>query len=178
MRLSKARKEFVTAMMKDTIFEAAGSVLEEHGVNGITMDRVAATAGLAKGSLYNYFQDKDKLVRFLYAQLVEPFYQVIEEIADGDLPAPRKLEEILRVTVERSVKGKGIIRLLLETPQYPRRSRRRFARALIRLFTAIFQCGILDGAFRPHNPAHAARMFSGCLSELFEMWRATHRPKR
>ena len=87
MRLSKARKEFVTAMMKDTIFEAAGSVLEEHGVNGITMDRVAATAGLAKGSLYNYFQDKDKLVRFLYAQLVEPFYQVIEEIADGDLPA-------------------------------------------------------------------------------------------
>ena len=28
MRLSKARKEFVTAMMKDTIFEAAGSVLE------------------------------------------------------------------------------------------------------------------------------------------------------
>ena len=51
------------------------------------MDSVAATAGLAKGSLYNYFQDKDKLVRFLYAQLVEPFFQVIEEIADGDLPA-------------------------------------------------------------------------------------------
>jgi hypothetical protein len=27
----------------------------------------------------------------------------------------------------------------------------------------------MDGTFRPHNPSYSARMFLGCLSELFEL---------
>ena len=54
-KLSATRKELLTTMMKEAIFEAATSVLCAHGVSGMTMDRVAAAAGLAKGSLYNYF---------------------------------------------------------------------------------------------------------------------------
>jgi AcrR family transcriptional regulator len=168
MRLSKARKEIVTAMMKDTIFEAAGSVLEEHGVSGITMDRVATTAGLATGSLYNYFQDKDDLLQFIFTRLVEPFFQAIEEIVRGNMPAPRKLETVLQATLEHSVKHKCIIRLLAETDQehkVKKTTRPRF----LRLLTLIFEQGITEGSFRPHNPAFAGRMFCGCLSELFEM---------
>ena len=131
MRLSKARREVVTALMKDTIFEAAGSVLQQHGVGGITMDRVATTAGLAKGSLYNYFEDKDALLTFVYGRLVEPFLEAIEEIAQGGLPAPEKLEQILRIALERSDKHKAIIRLLAETSQehleIKKRNRPRFS---------------------------------------------------
>ena len=168
MRLSKARREFVTTMMKDTIFDAADSVLQEHGVGGITMDRVATTAGLAKGSLYNYFEDKDELLQFVYARLVEPFFQAIQEIADGDLPAPRKLEKILHMTLDRSDKHRGIIRLLAETDQQhkvQKNTRPRF----LRLLTSLFEQGIKEGSFRPHNPAHTSRMFLGCFSELFEL---------
>ena len=89
MRLSKARKALVTAMMKDTICEAASSVLEQHGAGGLTMDRVASTVGLATGSLYNYFQDKDDLLQFFYTRLAGPFFQAIEETANTELPAPR-----------------------------------------------------------------------------------------
>ena len=169
MRLSKARKEFVTAMMKDTISEAAGSVLEEHGVNGITMDRVATTAGLAKGSLYNYFQDKDELLRFVYTRLVEPFFQTIEQIAEGELLAPQKLERILRTALERSAKDKGIIRLLAETYQEHHELKKSTRPRFLRLLTSIFEQGIREGAFRVHNPAHTALMFRACVSELFEM---------
>ncbi len=169
MRLSKARKEFVTAMMKDTISEAAGSVLDKHGVNGVTMDRVATTAGLAKGSLYNYFQDKDELLRFVYARLVEPFYQVVEEIAGGDLPAAQKLEGVLRAALECSDKDKGIIRLLRETPQEHQEVKKGSRPRFLRLLASIFEQGILEGAFRPHEPALAAHIFYGCLSELFEI---------
>jgi AcrR family transcriptional regulator len=168
MRLSKARREFVTAMMKDTIFDAAGGVLEEHGVSGFTMDRVATTAGLAKGSLYNYFQDKDDLVQFVYTRLVEPFFQVVQEIIDGDLPAPQKLGEILRAASEHSAEHKGIIRLLVETGQ--RHKVKKSARPrFLRLLTSVFEQGIKEGSFRPHNAAHAGRMFYGCFSELFEL---------
>jgi len=168
MRLSKARREFVTAMMKDTICDAADSVLKKHGFSGITMDRVATTAGLAKGSLYNYFQDKDDLLQFIYARLVEPFMQAIEEIAAGDLPAPKKLENILRVTLERSDKHKGVIRLLMETNQ-DQEVRKAIRPRILRIYSDIFQRGILEGSFRPHNVAHTARMFLGCVTELFEL---------
>jgi AcrR family transcriptional regulator len=170
MRLSKARREFVTAMMKDTIFEAAGSVLEEHGVSGLTMDRVATTAGLATGSLYNYFQNKDDLLRFTHARLVEPFFQAVQEIVDGDLPAPQKLERVLRTASEHSAKHKGIIRLLVEADE-ERKLKKATRPRLLRLLTSAYEQGILAGVFRPHNPAHTARMFCGCLSELFEMRR-------
>ena len=130
MRLSKARSEFVTTMMKDTIFEAADSVLQQHGVNGITMDRVATTAGLAKASLYNYFEDKDDLLQFIYARLVEPFFHAMEDIAYGDLPAPRKLEKMLGMALEHSEKHKGVIRLLAELGQERNEVKKRYSPAL------------------------------------------------
>jgi TetR/AcrR family transcriptional regulator, cholesterol catabolism regulator len=168
MRLSKARREHVTAMMKDTISDAVGTVLEEHGMNGLTMDRVAATAGLAKASLYNYFEDKDDLLRSVYAKLVEPFFQAIEEIAHKDLPAPKKLEMILRDSLERSDKHKGIIRLLAESHQEFYEIKSRTRPRLFELLVPIFEQGIEEGSFQPHNPRNTSHMFLGCLSELFE----------
>ena len=73
-------------MMKEAIFEAALRVLEEHGVGGMTMDRVAAAAGLAKGSLYNYFPGKQDCCNSFTRRIVEPLFQAIEEIAAADLP--------------------------------------------------------------------------------------------
>jgi AcrR family transcriptional regulator len=168
MRLSKARREFVTAMMKDTIFEAAGSVLEQHGVGGITMDRVATKAGLATGSLYNYFQDKDDLLHFFYSRLVEPCIHAIEEAADEDLPAPQKMERILRTSLEYAVKHKGLLRLLAGM-DYDSEVKKKTRPRLLQILTTIFEQGIKEGSFRPHEPTHTGRMFLGCLSELFEL---------
>jgi AcrR family transcriptional regulator len=168
MRLSKARKEFVTAMMKDTIFEAAGSVLAQYGTGGITMDRVATKAGLATGSLYNYFEDKGDLLRFLCARIVEPLLQVIEERVKTDLPAPQKLEQIVRAAGDHGVKHKGLIRLLARSDQESE-VRRTVRARLLEIVTRVFERGILDGSFRPHKSAQTGRMFLGLLSELLEL---------
>ena len=168
MRLSKARKSCVNAMMRDAIFEAASSVLDQHGASGLTMDRVASTVGLATGSLYNYFRDKDDLLQFFYARLVEPFFQPIEEIAGTELPAPQKLEKILRAALEHAVTHKGLIRIFMggdQRAEIRRDTRPRF----LGILGAIYEQGIREGAFRLHNPAHMARMFQGGLSELFDL---------
>ena len=89
-RLSKARKELLTTMMKESIFEAATSVLSEHGVDGTTMNRVAEAADLAKSSLYDYFPSKDELLEFVSDRLVAPFMQFVEETIRADLPAPQE----------------------------------------------------------------------------------------
>jgi AcrR family transcriptional regulator len=168
MRLSKARKEIVNTVMKDTIFEAAGSVLELHGVGGMTMDRVATSAGLAAGSLYNYFRNKEEMLQFVYARLVEPFFELFEKIAASEHSAPEKLEMIVRMGLERSIQERGLIRLLVESGQDLHIRGQVRPRAL-RILTDIFAQGIREGSFRPHNPAHTARMFHGCYAGLFDL---------
>ena len=114
-RLSEARKELLTTMMKDSIFEAATSVLSEHGVDGTTMNRVAEAADLAKSSLYDYFPSKDELLEFVSDRLALPFMQAVEETLRADLPAPQKLERILRIAFENCTKHKAIVRLLVQS---------------------------------------------------------------
>ena len=172
MRLSKARKEVLTGMMKDAIFEAALSVFQEHGIHGLTMDRVAAAAKSAKGSLYNYFENKNDLLRFVYMRIVEPISQMIEQIAQADLPAPQKLEEIFRALLQHFLKHGGAFGILMrdETIQDIVASAKQRGRAhALECFTVIFEQGIREGAFGAHDPAHTGRMFLGCVSELFDI---------
>ncbi len=167
MRLSKARKACVTTMMKDTIFEAASSLLEQHGSDALTMNQVATKVGFATASLYNYFQDKDDLLHFCHSRLVEPCLQAVEEAAGTDLPATQKLERILRTALEHAVKHKGLIKLMAGM-DYDSKIRRDTRPRLLQIFTAIFQRGIKEGSFRPHDPAHTGRMFLGCVLEVFD----------
>jgi len=168
MRMSKARRACVSAMMKETILVAASSVLEQHGLDGLTMNRVAATAELGTASLYTYFRNKDELLQFVYSKLVEPFFQAMEAVCHSELLAIQKLRKILDTSCEYAVKHKGLIRFLAAEDQAGRVRRKTHPRSL-RLVTTVFEEGIRDGSLRPLDPAHAGRMFQGFLSELFEL---------
>ncbi|MFJ4617142.1 TetR/AcrR family transcriptional regulator [Streptomyces sp. NPDC088812] len=48
--------------MVERILDAGGRVLAEHGYEGASTSRIAATAGVSPGSLYQYFPHKDAIV--------------------------------------------------------------------------------------------------------------------
>jgi AcrR family transcriptional regulator len=167
-RLRKARKELLTAMMKESIFEATTSVLCEHGVDGTTMNRVAETAELAKSSLYDYFPSKDELLEFVSDRLQAPFLQFVEETLQADLPAPQKLEKIVRMALQMGIQHKAIVKLVVRSDQHYLQ-RQKIRPRILEAFTAIFAQGVKEGTFHPHNPAHSGRMFLGAFHELFEL---------
>lgn len=168
MRLSKARKECVTAMMRDTIFTAASGLLEQHGASGLTMDRLATSVGVTAASLYTYFHGKEELVQFVHARLIEPAFEAVTQIAESDLPAPQKLERILHVCWDLAVKHKSVLQLLAGI-NHDDSMRKNERPKIIAILVKIFQQGIDEGSFRPHDPTHTARMYLACLSELFEL---------
>ena len=55
------------AMSKDRIFTAAKMVLEQDGIHGLSMRRIAQESGMAPMSLYRHFADKDALLNALMA---------------------------------------------------------------------------------------------------------------
>lgn len=165
-RLSSTRKELLTAMMKEAIYEAAVSVLAEHGAAGMTMDRVAAAAKLAKGSLYSYFDSKQDLLQFVHGKVIEPIRKSVEDMLHSDLPVLAKLEAILRAIFDHTAKHQELFSLLLndEDAQFlltpADRTNRQIA---VGHFAEIFRQGIAAGLFRPSDPTLLAEMFFGAL---------------
>jgi TetR/AcrR family transcriptional regulator, cholesterol catabolism regulator len=171
-RLSEARKKWLTTMMKETIFEAATSVLCEHGVNGATMNRVAAAAKLSKSSLYDYFRSKEELLRFVCDRITEPVMQATEEIAESDMPAPQKLETILRAVFEHLGSHQRILGPLVWDEQFRAAlepSKQAARSNLFEVYAGVFEQGMDEGVFRSIDPAQTARMFMACVIESCEV---------
>jgi AcrR family transcriptional regulator len=54
-------------MSKERIFSAAKTVLEQDGIPGLSMRRIAQQSGMSPMSLYRHFADKDALLNALMA---------------------------------------------------------------------------------------------------------------
>lgn len=165
-RLVKRRKELVVSLMKDGIYEAAVRVLMEHGAEGLTMDRVAELAGVAKGSLYNYFRSKRELIQFIHAKTIEPAKSFLAEIRAASMPAAEKLQTVVRMWLEHFATNRGIFDFLFKDPrtreiveEFTRSSRLEGVEEL----KSFLQQGIAEGAFRPVDTERVAEMFLGAV---------------
>lgn len=56
---------YAVHMSKDRIFMAAKSVLEQEGVSGLSIRKVARRAGVSPMAMYNHFADKNALLNAL-----------------------------------------------------------------------------------------------------------------
>ncbi|MGB9879127.1 MAG: TetR/AcrR family transcriptional regulator, partial [Anaerolineae bacterium] len=50
------------SVRKKELVEATVSVIAKHGVPGATVSRIAAAAGVSRGALYHYFQNREELL--------------------------------------------------------------------------------------------------------------------
>ena len=55
---------------RGAILDAAEAVFASHGFAATTIDAVAAKAGIAKGSIYNYFPSKEALFEQVFVNAV------------------------------------------------------------------------------------------------------------
>ena len=54
--------------MREKILDATAAMLVAHGTQA-SMSKIAKQAGVATGSLYNHFENKDVLIRAVYEEL-------------------------------------------------------------------------------------------------------------
>lgn len=91
-RAASALRAQAREVYRDAILEAAAEVLVERGYVGTRMQDVAAAAGLAIGTLYNYFPGKDDLVGSLLEHRAAQFSGAIDAVV-RDTPARTSLVE-------------------------------------------------------------------------------------
>lgn len=163
-KLSEIRKQAVDELMKEALYEATVSVLSEFGAHGMTMERVAVAAGMAKGSLYRYFRSKRQLLEFVHARLTEPAFEVFERLSTSEQSAVEKLTEQLRWLLDHVAEHLTAHRLLFEDENAHgllQASVRRTAMAIVEQLTGFFRQGIDEGVFHSDNPERLAHMYFG-----------------
>ena len=120
--LSAKRRSVSAEARRATILAAALEEFTARGYEGARLDDVAKRAGIAKGTIYLYFTDKEALFQELVRSMVHPVLGTLEKLREIDIPA-RVLVETLLATFVREVYGtrrKDIIRLILsEGPRFP-----------------------------------------------------------
>jgi AcrR family transcriptional regulator len=58
---TRTKKDVVTAFRCSEILEAARKIFAKKGFRGVTVDQIAEAAGLAKGTLYQYYRSKQEI---------------------------------------------------------------------------------------------------------------------
>ena len=108
----KLPRQSRSASTVQVIVEAAARLLERGGASGFNTNSVAEIAGVSIGSLYQYFRNKDAIVRALIerqAKLVAANARVA--LAAGDLD--QALTALVEVAVENQL-GRPRLAQLLE----------------------------------------------------------------
>jgi AcrR family transcriptional regulator len=106
------------------LLKAAAEVLNKDGLEGATIPKIAARAGLSPGAVYRRFTDKDALLREVCLRLLEENYKGGKELFASDRWKNMSLEEMSRGVIAMTVKGhrvhRGLLRaLLFFTHQHP-----------------------------------------------------------
>ena len=119
---SRKRRALPPEARRAAILSAALEEFTARGYEGARLDDVAKRAGVAKGTIYLYFADKETLFQELVRSMVSPVLGTLEQIPKADISARLLIETLLKTFV-REVYGtrrRDIIRLILsEGPRFP-----------------------------------------------------------
>jgi AcrR family transcriptional regulator len=108
---------------REAIMQAGLEVFAAEGYASTKLDDVADKAGVAKGTIYLYFQDKQDLFEQIVRDAVGPVIERLENIAQApDMPTElvfKALFNLFRTEVLQT-KRKHILRLVMtEGPRFP-----------------------------------------------------------
>lgn len=96
----KSKEALIEEFRIETIQEAAMRVIARKGVSGASMQEIAEEAGIAKGTIYLYFESQrdllDRTVDFVFSRLEEQ----LEEAMAGEGSFTARLERLLRSRIE------------------------------------------------------------------------------
>ncbi len=172
------RKARVKAMYRDDILAAALGVFSDVGYHETTMQQIAEQAGLAVGSLYNFFASKEVLYAELVSRFAREYRAVLDAALDGVDDEVEKIRSYIRIKGEFFQRNQAMARLYFGEARgqdfslsvgMDAESRRLFDEFRSRL-AGVFKAGMTAGVFERADPHYCAVTLQSLTNAFIFLW--------
>jgi TetR/AcrR family transcriptional regulator len=166
-RAPDALKEVIRDFRRDQIVDTARRLFGERGTADVSVDEIAAEAGVARSTVYVYFSNRDDLlgacVQSMYDRLVETVAMVVD---DDATPPLERLRGLVLGLLERVDESPAFFRLAMATQATGASGSAAVGGALmmigldmIRVLEELVMAGVAQGHFRADlDPARAVEL--------------------
>ena len=152
---------------KTQILRAARSVVMDGGFRELQMSAVAASAGIAVGTIYRYYPSRAELCAAIVSVTSQREVDVLSGIAVAEGSPSQKVRDAVRTFAARAMRGRRLAYALIFEPIDPEveSTRLKYRRAIARVFETIIREGITAGEFREQEADIAGACLVGAFME-------------
>src|SRR5688500_6334302 len=124
---SKSKEEVVQEFRIQSIQDATMRVIARRGMAAATMQEIADEAGVAKGTIYLYFRDRDELVEKTFDTAMQTLFARIDEALGREIPFEQKIRAVMAAKFSFFNANREFFRLYLSLrmPEGPAARQRR-----------------------------------------------------
>jgi len=165
-RRSQMRRT-VRETVRMAILDAAEELIARHGLHDAALVQIARRAGVAVGTLYNYFTDRDALIRGLFesrrATLRPRLLAAIQ--AGSDLPFEPRLRRFVREMLEAFESHRSFLKVAIEN-EHLKPSRSTTPQDLLAGVRDIVSAGVREGAIPVYKAEILPLVITGILKSI------------
>lgn len=175
------KEEMLRSFRTQEILEAARRVIGKMGYDEASMEKIAQEAGVAKGTLYLYFENKETLLARAFEAGHRELMEELVSRVDNATTCTEKLRAVIRMALTINADRHGFFAALSSRPdlgrfgksvasEQIRRQIHEFGSFVSRLLTA----GCDTGEFRKHDTARVAHYVTELLCSILSERIETH----
>jgi len=160
---------------RQNILEAAIRVFARHGFHNTSVSQVAREAGVADGTIYLYFANKNELLISIFEDAMSFFIDQATEALHNLETAPQKLRTLAHLHLKNLGENEDIATILQVELRHSIRIMKQFSettlRTYLKLMEEIIIMGQKEGSIREeYNPWILVKVFFGALDEMTTNW--------
>lgn len=162
--MSETFQAQLIAARRNLIIDAAIEVISEQGFQRTTIKQIASKAGIADGTIYNYFKSKDDILLGIVARLSEEESQDIQMAEANELDFAAFVEMFVQPRMEE-INGryqtlKVVLPEMMTNPELSSRAYEQIYGPMFVVIEEYFQQLLADGQVDGRDPALTARLFA------------------
>jgi TetR/AcrR family fatty acid metabolism transcriptional regulator len=162
------------------ILDAAVSVFAQHGFYNAKVSQIAKEAGVADGTIYLYFKNKEDILIQVFIDAMDEILRRQEEALTSLLDPAQRLRTFIRVHFASVAESRAMAEVitveLRQSSKFMRSTDMKPFGRYLGMIARIIDDGVRSGAFAPASDARlAARAIFGAVDELALEWAMSDR---
>ncbi|PPA69307.1 TetR/AcrR family transcriptional regulator [Jeotgalibacillus proteolyticus] len=145
---------------KQDILEASINLFMDYGIQKVSIAEIAKKAGVSQVTIYNYFENKHKLIHEVFIYYVDKAVENFEQVVYSDVPFNEKIKQIIfnKKEVATQINEEFYQYLMKEYSTEGNYIEQVYQEKTIPYFTKLFKEGKKQGYVNP-NLSNEAIMF-------------------